>query len=375
VTQDHPGVECEFVALDSPTGRTNGAGFHPGQGLYFTPTGKRPKVALIASHYNVDFSEHYLAPLMAERGFGFLGWNTRYEGAEGWFQLEHALIDIGVGVRWLREHAGVETVVLMGNCGGGSLMVAYQSQALAPNITGVRGHRVPDAVNDLLPADLFVSLQAHPGRPEVLTNWMDPSITDETDPLSRDPELDMYAADRSVPYEPEFVAAYRAAQVERNHRITDWCHAELDRLEAAGAYDRSFNLNRVWADLRFRDVTIDPSDRPDNSCLGGDPKWANESPYGIGALCTARNWLSMWSLRDSQCQGAPHLRRVTTPALVVQSTADVGVFPSDAQIIHDALASPDKDLVWIEGDHYLENPGNARGDVADLLTSWIAVRA
>ena len=183
--------EREFVALDSPTGHVNGAGFHPCQGLYHTPIGKRPKVALIASHYNVDFSEHYLAPLMARRGFGFLGWNTRYRGAEGWFQLEHALIDIGVGVRWLREEAGVDIVVLLANCGGGSLMVAYQSQATSPNITGVRGHPLPPAVDELLPTDLYISLQAHPGRPEVLTNWMDPSITDETDPLSRDPELDM----------------------------------------------------------------------------------------------------------------------------------------------------------------------------------------
>jgi len=371
---EHAGVDCEFVALDSPTGRVNGAGFHPCQGLYVTPSGARPTVAFIASHYNVDFSEHYLAPLMAERGYGFLGWNTRYEGAEGWFQLEHALIDIGVGVRWLREQAGVDTVVLMGNCGGGSLMIAYQSQALSPNVTGVRGHGVPSAVNELMPADLYLSLQAHPGRPEVLTNWMDPSIIDETDPLSRDPELDMYAESRATPFDPDFVATYRAAQVARNHRITEWCHAELDRLEAHGAYDRSFNLNRVWADLRFRDTTIDPSERPANACLGGDPKWANESPYGIGALCTARNWLSMWSLRDSQCQGVPHLQRIDTPALVVQSTADVGVFPSDAQIIHDALASPDKDLVWIVGDHYLESPANARNDVADLLSSWVGAR-
>ena len=72
-------------------------------------------------------------------------------------------------------------------------------------------------------------------------------------------------------------------------------------------------------------------------CYAGDPKTANFSPRGIGLTNTLRTWLSMWSLRDSHCRGAPHLQRITQPALVVQSTADTGVFPSDAQAIYDAL--------------------------------------
>lgn len=54
----------------------------PCQGIYVHPAGEKPKVALIATHYNVDFSEHYLGEYMAERGFGFLGWNTRFRGLE-----------------------------------------------------------------------------------------------------------------------------------------------------------------------------------------------------------------------------------------------------------------------------------------------------
>ena len=91
-------------------------------------------MAFIATHYNVDFSEHYLASFMAERGFAFLGWNTRFRGNEAHFLLDHALAEIGVGVRWLREQAGAEQVVLLGNSGGGSLMAAYQSQATEPSV-------------------------------------------------------------------------------------------------------------------------------------------------------------------------------------------------------------------------------------------------
>lgn len=136
-------VDCTFVALDSPTAGRNGAGFHPCQGIYHVPAGKRPRVAFIASHYNVDFSEHSLAAHLAERGFGFLGWNTRFRGNEAFFLLEHPLIDIGAGVRWLRESAGVDYVVLLGNSGGGSLMAAYQSQAVDPHIRPAPGMSLP----------------------------------------------------------------------------------------------------------------------------------------------------------------------------------------------------------------------------------------
>ena len=55
-------TEREFISLTSATSTRNGAGFMPCQGLYHRPAGASPKVAFVATHYNVDFSEHYLAP-------------------------------------------------------------------------------------------------------------------------------------------------------------------------------------------------------------------------------------------------------------------------------------------------------------------------
>lgn len=361
-------VERDWVSLESPTMTRAGHGSMPCQGLYHRPVGTRPKVAFIATHYNVDFSEHYLAEYLAARGYGFLGWNTRFRGNEAYFLLESALIDIGVGVRWLREVAGVETVVLLGNSGGGSLMSAYQSQAVEPSITAVQGSAVPHAALDLPAADLYISLNAHPGRPEVLTSWLDPSVTDEDDPLSVDPELDLFAEGRPIPYDPAFLLRYRAAQRERNDRITVWAHSELERCEASGAYDRLFNTHRVWADPRFLDLSLDPSDRR-SGCYAGDPHWANSGPFGIGRTSTLRSWLSMWSLAESQCTGGQHLPRVQVPSLVVQSLSDRGVYPSDARRIHDSLGATDKRLELVSGEHYFEDGG--RDDVADLLVGWL----
>src|SRR5579859_5915218 len=335
------GVERLFIGAVSPTAPRIGAGGHPCQGLYWTPAGRRPKVALIATHYNVDFAEHYIAPYFARAGYGFLGWNTRYRGFEDGFLLEHALIDIGVGVRWLREVAKVDRVIILGNSGGGSLMAAYQAEARAPTLLDLVKGAGRDALASLPGADLYVSLNAHTGRPQVLTDWMDPSVVDETDPIPTDPALDPFNPDNGPPYSETFIAKYRAAQRARNQRITDWAKAELGRLNAAGVPDRLFPLFRCWADLRMMDGAIDPSDRPTPMCYAGDPKVANRRP-SIGRMSNLRSWLSMWSLETSRCQGPEQLARIDIPALVVQSLADTGVFPSDPKTIHAAIASSDK---------------------------------
>lgn len=363
--------EREFVSLVSATSARNGAGFNPCQGLYYRPKGAKPRIAFIATHYNVDFSEHYLGEFMAKRGYGFLGWNTRFRGAEAFFILEHALIDIGAGVQWLRSVAGVETVVLIGNSGGGSLMGAYQSQATTPNIRATRGLKLPEAVLNLPKCDFYVSLNAHAGRPEVLTAWMDPAITDENDPSSVDPSLDMYNPENGPPYSSAFLARYRAAQEARNHRITNFALRELERIAPLGLSDRAFNMFRTWADPRLMDGSIDPSDRPVGVCYRGDPKVANYSPGGIGLTNTCRTWLSMWSLRESQCRGGPHLARIDVPSLVIQSMADTGVFPCDAREIFDALGTKQKRLEFMGGDHYLTSPATARDEVADRIHGWL----
>ncbi|HEX5188804.1 MAG TPA: alpha/beta hydrolase [Streptosporangiaceae bacterium] len=367
------GITREFVGLSSPVVGRAGAGGHPCQGIYHRPArGAAPRTAFIATHYNVDFSEHYLASFMAERGYGFLGWNTRFRGNEAHFLLDHALAEIGTGVRWLREQAGAERVVLLGNSGGGSLMAAYQSQAVEPSVTPVAGMRALAAIEDLPACDLFVALAAHSGRPEVLTNWLDPSVTDETDPLSADPALDPFSSENGPPYDAEFQRRYRDAQRARNERITDWALAQLSALAETRARDRLFTLYRTWADLRMIDPAIEPSGRRPNWCYLGEPFKANYGVFGIGTVNTLRTWLSMWSLRTSQCTAAPHLRRINVPALVVHATADTGVFESDARALFDAIGAAGKRLELINADHYLLEPVGARTEAADLIASWVA---
>lgn len=372
-TSRTPGITREFVGLDSTTAHRAGSGGHPCQGLYHHGPGRKPKVAMIATHYQIDFSEHYLADYLATRGIGFLGWNTRFRGFESSFLLDHALVDIGVGVRWLREVQGIETVILLGNSGGGSLMAAYQANAVDRHITPLEGMRPAAGLDDLPPADGYVASAAHPGRPDVLTAWMDASVLDEGDAIATDPDLDLFNERNGAPYDAQFVQRYRAAQLARNDAITDWAEAELVRVRAAGFSDRPFTVMRTWADPRMVDPTLEPTKRPANMCYAGVPVKANRSSHGIAAACTLRSWIGMWSLRYAQTRAEPHLARIDCPALVINAEQDTGVYPSDAQRIYDALGGTDKTQCAIDTDHYFTTPG-ARTEKADTIAEWIARR-
>lgn len=367
-------IDIQFVSKETPGALRAGAGGYPVQGLYYAPKGVQPRVAMIATHYQIDFSQHYLAGFMAARGIGFLGWNTRFRGYEWQFALDHALVDIGVGVRWLKEEAGVDQVILLGNSGGGSLMAAYQSQAVNPNVPPGWGMEPAPGADELIAADGYVSLAAHLGRPEVLTDWMDAAVVDEFDISLTDPSLDLFNPENGPPFSPEFIQRYRAAQKERNHRITRWAIAELERIGKLGYHDAPFSVARTWADPRMVDPTLEPSDRKPGHCYRGPTEQANKSGHGIGGQTTLRNWLNMWSLEHSPCRGDLHLPQVEVPALVINAPGDSGVFPSDADQIYDAIGSSDKTRHDVSGGHYFRETSTARPEVADTIAAWIRER-
>ena len=308
---------------------------------------------------------------LAERGFGFLGWNTRFRGNEAHFLLDHALAEIGVGVRWLREQAGVDRIVLLGNSGGGSLMAAYQSQAVEPNVLPVAGMRPLPAIEDLPPGDLFVALAAHSGRPEVLTAWLDPSVTDESDPLSADPALDPFNPENGPPYSADFQRRYRAAQRARNERITDWALGQLDALAGdAGpgpAVHRPAQLGRP------------ADDRPGDRAVG---------PAAELVLPRRPDEGQLRRLRRRHRQHAAHLAVDVEPAhLAVHRGAAPG--PDHAAVAGGArdgrrlrlrqrrprpvrrARRAGQALEFIKADHYLQEPDGARTQAADLIAAWV----
>ena len=339
----------ELLALTAE----DGAGV---DGAFYLRSGAPPSTALVLMHPTVSFLQHYALIPLAGRGYGALGLNSRFAGNEAQLLMEQVVLDLAAGVAELREQ-GFEHVVLVGNSGGGALAAFYQAQAEKP-------------VPGLPRADALIILNAHRGRPQVLTAWLDPSVTDESDPLSVDPALDMFERRNGPPYRPDFVERYRAAQKARNLRVTAWAR---ERLESAG--DQAFVVHRTAADLRFLDLTLDPSDRVVGTYWGPDVRAANYAAGGLGRFSTVRSWLSQWGLDTSPVAAEPSLARCHAPMLFIQGTADRGIFPSDAQALFEAAGAEDKQLRWIPGgSHYFLGQPDLQREVYDLIEGWLTAR-
>lgn len=331
--------------------------------------------AVVVIHPSSNFMGHYLLPALAPHGVDVIGANTRYIGNDSMLSMENCVLDIGAIIGHLRAE-GYSKVVLVGNSGGGGLSALYQSQAESPTITHTPAGDPVDIVGaDLSPADAVIELMAHPGRALVFTEWLDPAITDESDPFrNRDSTVDMFDPANGPPYSAEFLAGYRAAQLARNRRITAWVRTEIERVEAATGgqvNDLPFTVHGTVADPRFLDLSIEPSDREPGT-LWGPPKVASLSPATLGHLTSLRSWLSQWSLDESRCNGPEQLQRVGVPVLVMYGTADQVCFASHAQALYDAVPHDCKDLVAIPGaTHYFSDQPEHVDRAVELIVEWL----
>lgn len=328
------------------------------------------KLAAIVMHPTSNFMGHYLIPPLAARGICCMGLNSRYMGNDTLLLMERAIQDLGAGVKYLRD-AGYENVVLIGNSGGAALASFYQAQAEA-----LTAHHFPDGTpthlqpDDLPSVDGVILCAAHLGRARLLRDWIDPSVTDEHDPLSVDATLDMYDERHALPYEREFLKRFGAAQAARIERIENWALQRLAQLrETPGApRDQTFIIYRTHADPRCVDLTLDPNDRAPGS-VWGHAKEVNYSANAMGRVTSLTGFLSQWSSL-SQADGPTNLARTTVPKLLLTYTADQSTFPST----RDAWMAAGGDLIRnvdiVGGNHYLAGQSELVSQVADEVVQW-----
>lgn len=301
---------------------------------------------------------------LAESGFHVLCAASRYPKNDSALVMEKVIVDLGVWVRWAREEQGYAKVVLVGWSGGGSLSLFYQAEAENPSITETpAGDPIDIRSANLLPADGVIFIAAHLSRAETLTEWLDPSVLDESDPDRRDPALDIYGetCPNSPPFSSDFISDFRAAQRARNARITAWCLDWLERLRRRGGaeLERPFIVHRTMCDPRWIDPALDPNDRRPGWCYLGDPRAVNVGPVGLARFTTLRSWLSQWSYEFSNAtsgRNAPRIRR--TPVLQIENSADDAVPATHNPRIHQLLGTSDKEYERIDGatHYYLGQP-------------------
>lgn len=315
---------------------------------------------------------------LAEAGHHVICAASRYAKNDTALIMEKVAADLGAYVRHAREVLDYARVVIVGWSGGGSLALFYQSQAENPTITATpAGDPYDLAAAGLIPADAVTFIAAHTGRARILSEWIDPSVTDEADPDAREPSLDLYGPGvPPPPYPADFVAAFRAAQRARIARITARAQEMLARLRARGGaeMERPFIVHRTMADPRFLDPALEPNGRTPGRCYMGVPETVNSGPVGLARFTTLRAWLSQWSPLSRadalDCVGA-----IRAPLLVVENAADDAVPPSHPRAVFDAAASPDRQFRTIEGaSHYYQGqPGQLARAVAEL-GDWLAAR-
>ena len=81
------------------------------RGLYWTPRKHpRPRVAVIAAHPRVDFSQHYAFPALLRAGYACLGANVRTLGNDTTCVHEQIILDLAAYVCWLKDRHGTRIV-------------------------------------------------------------------------------------------------------------------------------------------------------------------------------------------------------------------------------------------------------------------------
>jgi dienelactone hydrolase len=313
-----------------------------------------------------------LVSALAHAGHHVIYCNPRYRGNDTALIMEKCIADLGACIDHAKTKLGYRKIVLGGWSGGGSMSLFYQDHAERPRLTQTPAGDDYDLTKKAMPpADGIMLLAAHVSRAVTLTEWMDPSITDEARPFERAPDLNLYDPDNpnQPAYTDAYVSRFRAAQLARNRRITAWVKHTLADLRARGEVnaERAFCVHGTMANVCWTDPGQEPSDRRPYTCYLGEPKIANDGPVGLARFTTLRSWLSQWSFDDTNADGLGNAARVSCPVLVINNTADLACTPSHARRLFDAVSHPRKVYRDIVGaDHYyIERP--------DLLPSAVAV--
>lgn len=369
------------------------------------------KTAIVFNHPRADFSSHYLTPFLVEAGYAVYGGQTRYLGNDVNCEHECLCADLAAQVRYLRAE-GFEHVLFCGNSGGGPLSTFYMAQANTPvgeRLTTTAAHEPYDLNElDLPQADGLINLAGALSEGALELANLDPSVTDEDDPLSCDPDLDMFnpangyrkPPDSSC-YSEEFLTRYRAAQIDRCRRIDARARQEVARkrkyrammaepgfadlpLEEQNAITRmavacnTLVIYRTMADPALTDLSIDPNKRSILGLMQPDPQVANWSIPGFVQMMTAEGWLSTWSGLSTRVNMHEDAKKVTQPVLSITLSADVTILPFVGRGLYENAASADKSYVEVDTDHFAFKPVEPRDagipEVAEAIVTWLTAR-
>ncbi|MQP33287.1 alpha/beta hydrolase [Rhodococcus erythropolis] len=332
------------------------------------------RLVVCLAHPRQDLTHHPIIAELLAHGYAVWTQGTRSVNNDIALVHEQTLLDLAAGQVFLRS-IGFEQVVTLGHSGGGTLSAYYVEQASRMAHDRVQltpgGLETQLATAEMPAPDAAMFLAPHPGQGELLMKMIDPSVSDESDPLSVDPELDPYSAangftdaPQTSSYSAEFVLRYRKAQRERIKRIDEFARryaAEAQRARDLGSdaahrrqalAPRLLIVYRTDADLRCTDLSLDANDRAYGSLFGRRPDLTNYGLNGFGRITTPDAWLSTWSGLTSNANFVRCAPRIQAPSLFIELTGDQACTPTDAATMFNALGTPDKTHRRLPGTHF-----------------------
>ena len=355
------------------------------------------RTVCVLMHPREHLVANYLAAELLVQGLAVFIQAPRLVGNDIRLEHEIALYDAAAAIIFLRSR-GYEKVVTVGNSGGGPLWAFYNQQALAApdhRIALTPGGR-PTNLNraDLPPADALVFVSSHLGQGHLLLQGIDPSLTDEANALSVEPELDPFRAANGyafggATYAADFIERYRQAQIARIQRLAAIARDHIAERTAArrrlkagdadaavlAAFTPIFPVWRTDADLRCWDLSLDPSDRRFGSLWGSNPAVSNYGSIAFGRICTAESWLSTWSGLSSNAAMERCAPAIEQPTLMVEYTGDSATFPADNDALFGWIGSARKERVSFKGDHHgrpiWDGDPEIRPEVGKVVAGWI----
>jgi pimeloyl-ACP methyl ester carboxylesterase len=394
------GTSQEVVPLVAHDGGTSRA-------VLYTRGGEKTVVCFM--HPRADMSRHYAMPALLEAGYATFGHQGRWPNTDIACIHEMLLADIATGMRFLKEDRGFQNVVLFGNSGGGSLYAFYQAQAVTPP-PGRLSHTPAGDPYDLNPlempaADGIVHVAVHMGEGVFLTEAIDPSVTDENDPLACDAALDMYnpangfrEPPQQSKYSEEFLEVFRAGQRARVARLDAIARAYIEEqtyfqalmdqpdfgalaldqknfISRRAVVGRYMTIYRTEAEPAYCDLSLHAtsSTRTVGSIVSPRPDRVNYMEGGFARYQTPRAWLSTWSGLSSRADLMANLPKLSLPTLVVVFTGDNACFPDTSEAMYAQSPAQDKHIDYADASHF-GMPPTGRQRALQIVVKWMNER-
>ena len=398
------------------------------RGVLYEPVAPNEKshIAILMMHSHVDYLTHDICE-MARFGYRVLCAKV----CDPSKILDQRILDVKAAICSLRQHPGVEKVILWGHSGGATLFSAYQK--IAENgVSSCQGpekiHKCPDTLADMTPADGIMLIDSNWGNAAMTLLSVDPAVIAEDGSKPLDNDLNLFNPKNGftpdgTTYNPAFIQKFQRAQGNRFNKIIDNALEHLDQIKHGKSfyYDdepyviigaaQGFMNNKLFAqDIRLLSHTKKawPLIHADGSItmeiIRSVRKPANNesfthSLYEGALVTTVRNFLAEYAIYTtpeysydsdsihgvdwSSTYASPvgNVENIKVPTLIMGMTAGWEYIASES--IYEHSGSKDKQLAFLEGADHLYKPavecescpgqfGDTFHTLLDYIDNWLS---